>query len=601
MDETIRLYKEELDLCHDQIKLLKEKNSHNQEENKILTKQNDELKNLVKQAEIVNQDLRSAFDKVNQEARYSLVQRSRDDPSMVVEHQLALDEVKQQCIELAHGSVHWISQKDKMIQKINFLQRECERYTRDNETLTKQVRHLLKTLEEERGTILRRPEPEPPRDPNQPITALEVIDNNLVTFSTIEQLHEQNKKLLSIVKNFAKEDEERQMEIENDDIKRLTEEVISLKKQLEEVKAEREQVIESFNTVFKERDLFKVLLCNTKTVEHMTPEIFQKMVSIAVRSGPTISTEIEDTRDKDAHISDLKEMITKLEEQIVKLSEEFQISRARLEEELKLKTELLQTEKTNRILDIKRIETLDENNRILMNDNEQLRTQNHRYVMDLEKKSELKERLEKDYTEKIQHLENLLGNTKNVCDMTSDIFQRINSIADAKESELQESSHKDAIIDELESKIQGLNNEMVNMKENMNREFAQSFDKLKEQLNIAHQELKAKEQELDESKSQSASKDNSMAEIIEKNKHLLEDIDKLEDKIQKLDHELIQRSEETQKKDPDYAKITTLIKLRNLERARRLNQVRKMRRKLTNDGECQTENAAPRIVLKRRT
>lgn len=600
MDDTITLYKEELDLCHKRIKLLEEKSSKNDEENRMLTKENGDLKNLLKQASVANQDLYSAFDKVRQEKQYSIVQPNRD-TSIVEEHQLALETVQQQCIELAHGSVHWISQKDKMIQKINYLQRECERHSRDNATLTKQVRHLLKTLEEERGTVIRRPQPEPFRDPNQPITALEVIDNNLVTFSTIEELHEQNKKLLSIVKNFAKEDEERQMEIENDDIKRLTEEIISLKKQLEEVKAEREQVIEAYNLVFKERDLFKVLLSNTRTVEHMTPEIFQKMVTIAVQSGPTISSEPEDTRDKDAHISDLKDMISKLENEITKLREKFETSATRLEEELKLKTELLETEKKNRILDIKRIETLDENNKILMNDNEQLRTQNHRLVMDLEKKSELKDRLEKDYTEKIENLENLLSNTKNVCSMTTDIFERINTIADAKESELQESSHKDAIIEELESRLQNMTEDMTRMKKDLQQEYMQNCQSYKDQLDVANREMKIKDSQLEESLAHLSTIEKSMADLKDKNNQLLEEINKLRETIQKLDNELLQRSEETQKKDPDYTRISTLFKLRNLERARRLNQARKMRRKLTTDGECQTDNTANRIVLKRRT
>lgn len=593
MDKVIQVYQEEISLYQNQIELLKEKNASIDEQNEILTKQVQDLKNILGQAKVANQDLYSAFDQVRRENQLSI--EDRQDNSLPSENQLALEAVEQRYIDLARDSVSWISQKDKMIQRIHFLERECERYNRDNGTLSKQVRHLIRTLEEERGMIIRRSPPKPPKNPSDPITALEVIDNNLVTFESIERLQQQNQKLLSIVNKLAKEDEERQMEIENDDIKKLTNEIQILQGKLEEIKSEREQVVNAFNTVLKERDLFKVLLCNTRKVEHLTPEIFQRMVSIAVTSGPAITNEPEDTRDKDARISDLKEVITRLERQVGELRDELRTTKSRYEEELKLLNELLEKEKLDRVLDIKRVEALDQNNKLLTEEYEKLRTANHRLVLEIEKNSELKDKLQEEYQKKLEYLQETLKNTKEVSARSIEIFERMNSLEEVSRiaiAKAQDTSEKDQNIARLKDQVDHYRDKINQLKME------------KEELLRDHQsKLQNNEKYLEDEESKRKSLYEELELVKQTNSSLQQELKELHTLNNRLDLEL-NRKAELKQQEPDYTKISTLIKLRNQERSLRLRLAKKLRKinKPLKDAESQTDaQTGGRILLKRRT
>lgn len=337
------LYESEIRTYQKQIEELKTQVAKRDELNSRLELRVDQLQNLVEKAHVTNQDLNTAFEHLRQENLKLQVHPTTNqiDNHAVEAEDEAVEQIQRQYINLVGESVNWVSDKDRLTRRVKFLERECERYHRDNTTLGKQVRRLLLTLEEERGMIIK--SARQPECPN-PRTAIDVIDNNLVTFESIEELQAQNQKLLSLVKELSKNEEERELQIENEDLRRLRAEQAELKNQLQTISKDRDRALAALNTIFKERDLFRILLCKTRQVEHLTPEIFQRMVYIACSAGPSLSTgsAIESTQDKDEHIASLQKMITKLELDVTRFRDELETTKQRSEVELKLKTELLE-------------------------------------------------------------------------------------------------------------------------------------------------------------------------------------------------------------------------------------------------------------------
>lgn len=366
MDQVVELYKEEISTYRQQIEDLKQCIREGDKKNASLINKVQHLEDLVEKANVANRDLNVAFEHLHQEnMRMQTNQAALE--AAPERRQLTIATRNEQPVSdtIDQQSLIWIAERDQCGQRIKFLERECDRYHRDNMHLSKQVRHLLKTLEEERGMIIRQPSSN-----NQSIEedkiitcAADVIDKHLINFGSIEELQQQNQKLLTLIKNLSDEQEQREIEVENDEVRRLQSDLTELKNQLDTVKGERERVLNDLNTIYRERDLFKILLCKTREVEHMTPEIFQKMVAVACSTGPAI-TDVPSI-ERDTHIKDLKDMISSLEQKLVELKSEHESSQASLADELKLKNELLEKAHLRISEVVKSLEASNERNQLL--------------------------------------------------------------------------------------------------------------------------------------------------------------------------------------------------------------------------------------------
>jgi len=361
----ISLYKEEIDTYRKQVDDLKKRNAEADNNNSILIDKIRQLEHLIEIADVANKDLHTAFDHLREENMRLVSKRKEPEHNEEERNVQALETVQSQYACLARESVSWLSTKEQMNQRIKFLERECERYHRDNTTLGKQVRHLVRTLEEERGMIIRH---QNDVDQDEAITCAEdVIDKHLVKFESIEELQKQNQKLLSLLKDMSAREEEREAQLESEQLKVLSTDLQALREELESVKNDRERILTVFNTIHKERDLFKILLSKSRQ-DHMTPDIFQRMVSVACSAGPAIAAgeyRDESPLEKDSHIQDLRALIKKLEGEVSDLQSKIAAMQARSEEELKLKEELLQKAHTKIIEETKKAEVLHERNEVL--------------------------------------------------------------------------------------------------------------------------------------------------------------------------------------------------------------------------------------------
>lgn len=366
-------------LYEDHIAELRAQLNTSTDENHELAKKVRHLENIVQMAKVANTDLHDAYDYM----RHLNASQIQPDSQPLTEVEEEVEEANGRYLNLAMNSIGWVSEREKMMKKTRFLERECERYQRDNATLGKQVRCLLSTLERERGMIIRKNN-EIKRDPT---SALDVIDDRLVTFESIEQLQQQNQKLLSLVKELTKREEECDLKMESEDIRRLNADIDALKNELNTVKEEREKIANNFETILKERDLFKILVSKTRGVT--TPEIFQRMVTVACASGPALA--IEASADKSSHIADLKDMVTKLQNEISACRDKYDADRSHFEEELTLKTQLLEKSYQEAAFAKKTVTTLEQNIETLTNDFEAIRAKAQKLGFQLEELPVVKE------------------------------------------------------------------------------------------------------------------------------------------------------------------------------------------------------------------
>lgn len=472
MEAIKSLYQEEINAYKAQVDELKAQNRRADEKNAALLDKVKDLQELIERADVANKDLHTAFEHVREEnMKLQLQPVNQQNPimdrSIEMEHEMALEQVRSQYINLTRESVSWISDKDKLNQKVKFLERECQRYTRDNMTLGKQVRNLLRCLEEERGTIIRRANQVNEYGyGNGPVRASDVIDSHLVTFESIEELQQQNQKLLSLVKDLTEKEEQREIQLENEDIRRLNLDIESLKSQLESVKNDRERIISVFNTILKERDLFKILLCKTRQVEHMTPEIFQRMVSIACSAGPAITNEPESSQDKDAHIADLKGMISKLEQELADLRGNLEMTRTRNEEELNLKTQLLEQAHLKILEESQHADVLKERNQVLESniaqlttEFDELRTKAQKLTFEVEKLTNDKKELSQFYESEKQKAQSELLELRSTC-------QKLSLEVEMLEHQKQNGQME---LSELRNKVQMLTSQLEDLKKESDR------------------------------------------------------------------------------------------------------------------------------------
>lgn len=548
MEAIKSLYQEEINAYKGQVEELKSQNRRADEKNAALLDKVKDLQELIERADVANKDLHTAFEHVREENMKLQLQpvnqqNAVNDRSIEMEHEMALEQVRSQYINLTRESVSWISDKDKLSQKVKFLERECQRFTRDNMVLGKQVRHLLKSLEEERGTIIRRAN-QINEYGQQPVNASDVIDNHLVTFESIEELQQQNQKLIALVKDLTEKEEQREIKLENEDIRRLNIDIESLKSQLEQVKNDRERIISVFNTILKERDLFKILLCKTRQVEHMTPEIFQRMVSIACSAGPAITNEPESSPDKDAHITDLKAMISKLEQELSDLRSNLEVIRTRNEEELNLKTRLLEQAHLKILEESQHAEVLKERNQVLESNISQLtaefdelRTKAQKLTFQVEK---LDSELERE-KEKLLAIEKELEREKEKATELEGEKDRANDLA-------KELERKVAKVQELE----GEKEKAMELAKELERE-KEKAKELEREREKAREKERAREREEEKGKEKERGKEEKLSGLL--------------DQIQTVLSSNVPAD--------FYTKLGDIQTLRNHERALRLKKVKR--------------------------
>uniref|UniRef100_A0A671P547 Nucleoprotein TPR n=1 Tax=Sinocyclocheilus anshuiensis TaxID=1608454 RepID=A0A671P547_9TELE len=162
-------------------------------------------------------------------------------------------------LEQAVTEVHRLQKEaDESNKRSSVLERDNQRFEVQLADMSQQVRVLLIELEEARGNHVMREEDEVCSADVS--STSEVISQHLVTFRSVEELQQQNQRLLVALRDLSEEKEK--VELEGDTMKRSEVEkyLEELQCELEQLKEKRAQDLQKVDAVARQRDMFRMLL-----------------------------------------------------------------------------------------------------------------------------------------------------------------------------------------------------------------------------------------------------------------------------------------------------------------------------------------------------
>ncbi|XP_052390794.1 nucleoprotein TPR [Carassius gibelio] len=162
-------------------------------------------------------------------------------------------------LEQAVTEIHRLQKEaDEGNRRASVFERDNQRFEVQLGDMAQQVRVLLIELEEARGNYVMREEDEVCSADVS--STSEVISQHLVTFRSVEELQQQNQRLLVALRDLSEEKEK--VELEGDTMKRSEVEKYfeELQRELEQLKEKRTRDLQKVDAVARQRDMFRMFL-----------------------------------------------------------------------------------------------------------------------------------------------------------------------------------------------------------------------------------------------------------------------------------------------------------------------------------------------------
>ncbi|XP_077133726.1 nucleoprotein TPR isoform X3 [Ranitomeya variabilis] len=215
------------------------------------------------------------------EAKAPILKRQREEyermqktvASLSAKLELAMKEI--QCLH---------NETDNANKRSSVLEKENQRFELQVKDLSQQIRVLLIELEEARGNHVQRDDDVSSANIS---SSSEVITQHLVTFRNIDELQEQNQKLLVALRELgeAKEKEEQEAAAaQQNDLRRELDMALS---ELEQLRENRQHQMHMFESVVRQRDMYRILLAQTTGVT--LPAADEASVTSTPRKSPRAS------------------------------------------------------------------------------------------------------------------------------------------------------------------------------------------------------------------------------------------------------------------------------------------------------------------------
>ncbi|XP_071481233.1 nucleoprotein TPR-like, partial [Diadema antillarum] len=190
---------------------------------------------------------------------------------------------------------------DDAERRVSHLGRENARLQQKNGDLGQQVRVLLKEVAEARGGPIQAPA-ELDISSSSVSSSSQVISETLVSFKSIQELQEQNERLLGVVRDLSEKQEKEESETLQSKTAELKQQLTEAMSELEEMRSARTRQTEMVESIARQRDMYKVLLAQTgsspsplmatsfSSPETKTPQQSQKrpLVTTASQKSPGI-------------------------------------------------------------------------------------------------------------------------------------------------------------------------------------------------------------------------------------------------------------------------------------------------------------------------
>uniref|UniRef100_A0A452J057 Nucleoprotein TPR n=1 Tax=Gopherus agassizii TaxID=38772 RepID=A0A452J057_9SAUR len=152
---------------------------------------------------------------------------------------------------------------DKANKHASVLERENQRLEIQVKDLSQQVRVLLMELEEARGNHVIRDEEVSSADIS---SSSEVISQHLVSYRNIEELQQQNQRLLVALRELGEAREKEEQETTSSRISELQSQLEEAIHELEKLREARHVQLQLVDSIVRQRDMYRVLLAQTTGV-----------------------------------------------------------------------------------------------------------------------------------------------------------------------------------------------------------------------------------------------------------------------------------------------------------------------------------------------
>uniref|UniRef100_A0A8D0GEX5 Nucleoprotein TPR n=1 Tax=Sphenodon punctatus TaxID=8508 RepID=A0A8D0GEX5_SPHPU len=170
---------------------------------------------------------------------------------------------------------------DKSNKQASVLERENQRLEIQVKDLSQQIRVLLMELEEARGNHVIRDEEVSSADIS---SSSEVITQHLVSYRNIEELQQQNQRLLVALRELGEAKEREEQETTSSKISELQNQLEEAINELEKLREARQHQMQLVESIVRQRDMYRILLAQTTGV--VIPVQGRHLAEVSLTSTP---------------------------------------------------------------------------------------------------------------------------------------------------------------------------------------------------------------------------------------------------------------------------------------------------------------------------
>ncbi|NXU89868.1 TPR protein, partial [Xiphorhynchus elegans] len=164
-------------------------------------------------------------------------------------------------LEQAMKEIHCLQDKaDQANKHASFFERESQRLEVRVKDLSQQICVLLMELEEARGNHVIRDEAVSSADIS---SSSEVITQHLVSYRNIQELQQQNQRLLVALRELGEAREKEEQETTSSKISELQSQLDTALSELHQLRESRQHQLQLVESIIRQRDMFRILLTQT--------------------------------------------------------------------------------------------------------------------------------------------------------------------------------------------------------------------------------------------------------------------------------------------------------------------------------------------------
>uniref|UniRef100_A0A8C9R776 Nucleoprotein TPR n=1 Tax=Scleropages formosus TaxID=113540 RepID=A0A8C9R776_SCLFO len=224
-------------------------------------------------------------------------------------------------LEQATKEIHRLQKEtDEANKHSSVLERDNQRLDQQLTDMSQQIRVLLVELEEARGNhVVHDDEDVSSTDIS---STSEVISQRLVTFRSVEELQQQNQRLLAALRELGAAREEEEMEATSSRTTELEQTLHKAQHEVEQLREQRNHQMQLVESIVKQRDMYRILLAQTTGVsfpahgEQAVPHSLS-FTSTPRRSPavtPTMATPLQAAIAESAEATEAKAALKQLQE-----------------------------------------------------------------------------------------------------------------------------------------------------------------------------------------------------------------------------------------------------------------------------------------------